>query len=119
MINIIRGLVGFIISIILTAFALFNRQTVEVFYSPVHDPLSLPLYLIVLGFLALGFVIGGFVVWINAGHTRKLTRQQRRQITALGKELEGMKNDASSNAKPPADFFSSLPLRLSKSLRNR
>jgi uncharacterized integral membrane protein len=119
MINIVRGFVGFIIAVILTVFALFNRQTVEVFYSPVHDPLSFPLYLIILSFLGMGFIMGGFVVWINAGHTRKLTRQQRRQITALGKELEGMKNDASSDAKPPADFFSSLPLRLSKSLRNR
>lgn len=114
MMSLIRGIAGFILAALLTAFAIFNRQNVEVSFSPVHEPLSLPLYLVVLGMFAGGFLIGGFIVWVNAGSTRKLTRKQRKQLKALEKELEHIKETDQGTTPPPADFFPALPKSLQK-----
>jgi uncharacterized integral membrane protein len=116
MIKLISSFIGFLVAVLLVAVAVFNRNLIDFFFSPVHEPLSLPLYMPVLGMFGLGFLLGGFVVWVNLEQTRKLTRQQRRQIAALEKELGALKNDAPQLAKPPSDFFSILPIQLPKRL---
>ena len=107
--NFIRTIFGFILAIALVAFAVSNRQNAELVYSPVHNTLDVPLYLIALLFMALGFVLGGFTVWINSGKTRRLKRQQRKTIRELEKELKKVENTDPKIAAPPSDFFPALP----------
>lgn len=107
--NFIRTIFGFILAITLVAFAVSNRQSAELVYSPVHDTLDVPLYLIALLFMALGFVLGGFAVWINGGKTRRLKRQQRKTIKELEKELKNVENTDAKTTTPPSDFFPALP----------
>lgn len=111
MVSLLRGIAGFIIAAFLIGFALFNRQHVELIYSPVHEALNLPLYFIVLTMFGLGFLIGGAAVWLNMAGTRKVKRQQKKQIKALEKEITLMKTDVPDNPPPASEFFPSLPSR--------
>ena len=112
MVNLIRHIVGFVLAVALVAFAIFNRQIVSVSYSPINEPAQIPLYLISLGLFALGFVIGGAVVWLNTAPGQfNMRRQQRRKIKTLEKELASVKPEAAPHAPPPADFFPALPRR--------
>lgn len=104
-----RTLFGFIIAVSLTAFAVFNRQSIELFYSPVHDSVELPLYLIALSFMACGFVIGSIMAWLSGGKTRKTKRQQRKTIKSLEKELKNLNTPAPQAAQPPSELFPALP----------
>ena len=105
-----RTLLGFLVAAGLAVFAVFNRSAVDVFWSPVHAPIPLPVYLIALGFMAGGFLLGGVFVWFSGGKTRREKRQQRRQIKKLEKALEGAEERA--GVPPPGDdFFPALPSR--------
>ncbi len=83
-----RAIIGFIFAIAMAAFAVSNRQSVEFVYSPVHTALELPLYLIALLFMVVGFIFGGIVVWFNAGTVRRTKRAQRKTIKQLEKEIK-------------------------------
>lgn len=108
--DLIRNIIGFTIAIALIAFAVSNRQDTTLIYSPVHDALTVPLYLITLLFLGLGFVLGAFMVWVNGGSVRKSRRHQKKQIKALEKELEGIKSAPKQNTDAPAqELFPALP----------
>lgn len=108
--NLIRSIAGFIIAALLAGVAVFNRQNIEFFFSPLHEPFVIPLYGIVLGFFGAGFLVGGFIVWMNGGQTRQLTRQQRKQIKALKQELDVTKNETAPPHKPWTEFFPALRL---------
>lgn len=107
--TLIRTIFGFILAIALVAFAVANRQTATLVYSPVHDTLDVPLYLIALLFMALGFILGSVTVWINSGKTRRIKRQQRKTIKELEKELEKIGSADPKITEPPSDFFPALP----------
>jgi len=99
---------GFILTLALIVFAVLNRAHTELYWSPMHEPLHLPLYVYTLGFLALGFLLGSLMVWLNNAELRRSRRLQRKEIKELQKELDtaqaGMDNGA-----PPDDFFPALP----------
>lgn len=108
--SLIRTIFGFFLAVILTVFAIFNRQRVEVVFSPVHDSFEVPLYLIALCMLGIGFFVGALAVWLNDGSSRRLKRRQRKTIKTLERELENLKK-AEEPETPPSDFFPNLPSR--------
>lgn len=99
MIALIRWVLGFIIALIFVFFAAFNRQPVELYYSPLHDPVVLPLFAAVLGFSAFAFIIGGLTVWISDGRVRRERRGLKRHVKTLEKEIDKNKpvNDTSKD----------------------
>lgn len=105
----IRWILGFAIAILFAGFAAMNRQNVTLYFTPVHDPIEWPLFAIVLGFSALGFLIGAMVVWMNDGKLRREKRLQKRQIKKLKAELD--KNDIllpNEAPKPDTALFPAL-----------
>ncbi len=105
----IRTFIGFLIAITLIAFAITNRQTTTLVYSPLHDPLELPLYMVTLLFMAAGFFLGIMMLWINMGKSRKVKRDQRQTIKELEKELKSVKGKDPESQDPPSEFFPALP----------
>ena len=101
MLSLLQSVLGFALAIFLVSFALAHRAPVEVFYSPVHDPLSLPLYALVLGFTAFGFVLGGVIVWIGGAKVRKEKRVQKKQIKQLEKEVAGLRKTQGDDIRVP------------------
>lgn len=106
----IRLLIGALVTLAILLFAASNRQTVEVFLTPITPSIQLPLYLIALGLMGFGFVMGGIFVWLNEGKTRRERRKQRKEIKALQKELSAAGIEAGKHT-PPTDFFPALPKR--------
>jgi uncharacterized integral membrane protein len=75
-------------AIVLILFAVSNRETVSLGLWPLPALVELPLYLVVLGMLILGFLAGELVAWIGAWHWRREARRSRDRIAALERELE-------------------------------
>lgn len=105
----IRTILGLVTALIIIAFALQNRTAIDVTLSPMHAPYTLPVYAIALAGMLLGFLLGGFMVWLNAATTRRDKRKQKKQIKTLEKEVTNLQSVEPTNKTPPSDFFPALP----------
>ena len=83
----IRWILSLVIAVVAVLFALGNRDDIPFTWSPLHEPVTLPVFVPVLVALLGGFVAGGFVVWVNAAPVRAERRRQRKQISKLEEEL--------------------------------
>lgn len=84
---IVRWILGFAVTVAAAVFAVLNRHELAVYWNPLgDDSVTLPVYLVVLGFMAAGFVLGGFVVWLNMGRLRSERRQQKKEIKTLKRQ---------------------------------
>src|ERR1700736_5785012 len=63
---------------------------------------EIPLYLIVLGAVLLGFVIGELTAWPAAGRWRREVRRRGWRIAALERELAATQSRLLPQAVPPA-----------------
>ena len=76
-----------LIAAALAVFAVSNRESVTLAFWPLPFVLDLPLYLLVLAALALGFVAGELVAWFAGRRWRREVRLRGRRIAALEREL--------------------------------
>jgi uncharacterized integral membrane protein len=83
----LRWILSLVIALAAVLFALANRDDVSFVWSPFHESVQLPVFVPVLIALLVGFMAGGFVVWVNAAPVRAERRKQRRVITKLEEEL--------------------------------
>jgi len=74
--------------IVAVGFALYNPQTSPVTLNPFRPAIELPLYVPVLGAVALGFIFGAIMTWAAMGRLRRERREQKKKIKALEKQLE-------------------------------
>jgi putative membrane protein len=81
-------IVAAIVAIVLILFAISNRQTVSVGLWPLPALVDVPLYLVLLGTLIVGFVAGELVAWIRGWHWRREARRGRDRIATLEREVE-------------------------------
>jgi len=73
--------------ILLIPFAVSNRAPVSLGFWPLPFLVALPLYLLVLSLLLLGFVIGAAAAWLAGRHVRRELRRRRRRVEALERKL--------------------------------
>ena len=92
------------VALLAIAFAVSNYDPVQVGLWPLSDVLVMPLYLVVLGALALGFIAGELVAWINGGRWRREARRRQRRIDSLERELQA------TQAQLPQHAASGVPL---------
>ena len=102
---ILRFIIGLIITIFIAAFAVLNREEVLLTWSPIHDPITLPIYAVALASMAIGFIIGGTIVWLNAGKVRKEKRKQKKNIKILEKELSRLKDGKFTATVPTTEII--------------
>jgi lipopolysaccharide assembly protein A len=76
-----------VVAALLAVFAASNRESVSLAFWPLPFLVELPLYLVVLATLALGFVIGEAAAWFAAWRWRSEVRRRGRRIAALEREL--------------------------------
>ena len=100
--KLIFGLLVIPLGVLLTALAVVNRKPTTLVLDPLGgaDPrlaVDVPLFLLMLGALALGLLIGGLATWLGQGKWRRMARQRgqesthwRRRADRLEKELETM-----------------------------
>jgi putative membrane protein len=75
------------IVIIVVAFAIANRHLIEVSLDPLPFTVGLPLYLVVIGALALGFATGAGAAWLSGYGARRQARGTKVRIVALEAEV--------------------------------
>ena len=68
-------------------FAVSNRESVSVELWPLPALMELPLYLVVLGTLVVGFFSGELVAWLRSWRWRREARRSRDRIAVLEQEL--------------------------------
>ena len=74
------------LAVAVVLFAVHNRGPVPIDPWPVAQPFNLPLYLIVLGAILIGFIAGALVQWAAAGRRRKEARQKNRRLSELERD---------------------------------
>ncbi len=110
---VVRFIVGIVTTICVATFAVMNRGDVSITWNPLSDDFSLilPVYIVILVSLALGFILGGCLVWLNSGRLRKERRQQKREIKLLENEVNRLKEDKLQSGMPATDIFPALPVK--------
>jgi uncharacterized integral membrane protein len=76
-----------LVAAVLIVFAISNRETVSVALWPLPDLVELPLYLVLLGTLLLGFIVGELAAWVGGWRWRREARRGRQRIAMLEREL--------------------------------
>lgn len=87
MMKILKWIAALPLIVAAVLFALAHPQPVEFYWSPVNDPLVLPLYVLALGLTALGFILGALATWLGMGRLRHDRRHQKKTIKQLEKDL--------------------------------
>ena len=77
-----------LVAVILILFAISNREPVSVGLWPLPALVELPLYLVLLGTLLVGFLVGELSGWIGGWRWRREARRSRERIAMLERELE-------------------------------
>ena len=93
--------------IVAIIFAVANRQVVTLDIWPFELQISLPLYLLVLGTLFIGLLVGWFFTFLSAGRSRATAREALYRAEVLERENSSLKPSESS-AKPKAPGLPSI-----------
>jgi uncharacterized integral membrane protein len=120
--KIVAALVLVPLAIIITAFAVANRQTVTVSLDPFSADapaasLTLPLFALVIVLLILGVVIGGVTAWLRHSKWRRVARRLEREVAALQSKLDALKGRSGVAASAPAAVEPPERLRLRPPVR--
>jgi uncharacterized integral membrane protein len=123
--RLIRKIVAVIVliplAIVIIAFAVANRQDVTVSLDPFSAErpaasLTVPLFLLVIGLLILGVVIGGIAAWLSHGRWQRAARRFEREVHELRGELAALRRSpggatTADAAKPPERLQLRPPVR--------
>jgi uncharacterized integral membrane protein len=83
----VKFLVTFFFVAIILWLSVFNRAAIEFSVYPLLlNSLSIPLAIIMLGCVLIGFIWGALIVWLNGGKTRSEARRLRREVKNLEQE---------------------------------
>ena len=86
-------LIGLPLAVVVVIFALSNRHAVTLTFWPLPGDVTMPVYLLALIILVLGFVAGGIVSWLSAGRQRRRVREAETKARSLGRELAMIEKD--------------------------
>jgi len=79
------------LAIIIVAFAVANRQIVTVSFDPLGETpaasLAMPLFMLILGLLIVGVIIGGMAACLGQGRWRAEARRFEREMQVLRRRL--------------------------------
>lgn len=81
-----KALVTILFVIIIFWLSVFNREAVGFSAYPFLEASQIPLALIILCAVMVGFIWGAVIVWLNGGVTRAEARRLKRELKSLEKE---------------------------------
>jgi uncharacterized integral membrane protein len=87
MIAFFKLIFGLIIAITVSVFAMYNRGDITITWSPLHPELTMPIYALALGCMALDFFAGVISFWLNTTGQRKKSRKTKKELKLLQKEI--------------------------------
>ena len=104
------------VAAVFVVFAVANRHALTLNLWPLPLEIDIPVYIAVLGALAVGMAIGGSAQWISDGKWRRRARAGKRKASALERQLtlveaarEAEGEPAGQAAEPSAPRRARLP----------
>ncbi len=79
------------LAVAMAVFAVNNRATAFVDFQPLPYALEMPLYLLLIGAVFFGLMIGGIATWFGQHHWRARARDLHRRVKHLEGEIEGFR----------------------------
>lgn len=104
----IRWLLTVICLSTLLTWALLNRSDVLFDFSPVHDPVKVPIYALIMVTALIGFLWGTLITWLHATTDRLERRLLRREVGVLEKKVAELES-AALLANPNAAISGLIP----------
>lgn len=101
-----KGLVFLVIAFAFVVFAIANRHATVLSLDPLPFEIELPLYLLVLGCIFFGMIIGGGAAWAAASGRRQALRDAHRHE----RELEAALATARTNTAASRQTLTSVTL---------
>lgn len=103
----LNWVLGIPIAAIVAAFAVANRQWVEVSFDPFSRQapfaaIAMPLWALLFCGLVLGAIAGWIACWFAQRKWRKTAREARADVARLHDELDALKRDAPPREQLPA-----------------
>lgn len=104
--KLIFALVVVPLGVLLTALAVVNRAPVSLVLDPFGgtDPrlvLHLPLFLALLGGVALGLLLGGFATWVGQGKWRRVARARAQEVSSLRRQADRLESELERMERAP------------------
>lgn len=84
----LRWIIGFAVTIAAILFAVANRASVAIIWSPSLAAIDIPLGVAILIGTAIGFVSGAAFVWLNGIGERVEHRRHKKKLATLEKQIE-------------------------------
>lgn len=98
----ISSILRLVIFALVTAFCVFfavnNQGPVVMVWSPLHDSYELPAFIMGLGGVGIGFLIGVFLGWLNLFPKKLEIYRLKKQVGKLEKQLEIYVEEEDQNA---------------------
>jgi uncharacterized integral membrane protein len=111
----LSALIGFILAVLALCFALANRQTATINLWPLDMAVEAPVYLLSLGTLFVGLMMGAVVAWLYMIPHRLRARRLHKDVILLNDKIHDLQQTVL--APEHAARKPHLPFLTSKSLR--
>lgn len=90
------------LTILFVVFAIANRQSVTVNFWPFGIALDMPLFMLALGLLACGAVVGGLLTWFPLLRWRARAKSRERRVAELESRLEQARSSVDETTRDTA-----------------
>ncbi len=98
MVRFLKVLIFSLVALVVIFLSIANRHDVTLSFDPFSQAtpeiaLTIPLFLILFGAIAIGVIIGGMAAWWAQHGKRKELRRSRKEIKELKAELDKLRGD--------------------------
>ncbi len=90
----------FPLAVVIVVFAIANREMVTFDLWPFELSVSAPLFVVILGSLFAGLLIGGLTAWLSSGKARWRARAAARRVAELEREIARLKRERKQATAP-------------------
>lgn len=97
------------LAVIAVLFAVSNRDPLALNLWPLPYELTVPVFVVVLVALVVGFLAGGLVAWIGGGRYRRAARRERARADALKAETRAAQEAAADARRKARDAVAAIP----------
>jgi len=97
--------------IVVPLFAISNLNSVELRFWPLPFAVELPVFVVALVGLAVGFFAGGLVAWLSAGRARARARAAERTVRIRDIEIDELRRKAQEAERESAAMKAEAPAK--------
>jgi uncharacterized integral membrane protein len=87
--------------VLLVLFALSNTQALQLGLWPTDYKIELPASIVILGAMALAFLVGAFLVWVSELGQRRRARQAEHTVRLLEDQVRALQAQLTPPVSPP------------------